>query len=380
MSNVFDRQYQEVRAEQVALTLSSGKRRDLFACLERASGREVIVLSSPPKPLQRHRARWLPPVETFFSTQRQSVCGNWDGAKIRIPSSWLCYAKHVFKHTRDGDIVLLDNYEFLYVVAAYAAKLFRELVFVLDYEDGKHASDQGWDRLLSGTAEYFGRPLLRGALLAHPALASRLPADLLCELVPGFLRPTQTRMGSRRPDGPVKFLYSGSLDKPRGVDLLLGALPLLPRDGWELHLTGSGPLQPLVVETAADPRWLGRVQYRGMLSSDEHEYLLATCDVAINCQRSSDPISDVTYPSKTFTYLSAGLRLISSTASSVREVLGLACWYYLVESSASLAAVMTRMISDGLPEVPEAALRGMLARYSIEGTTRRLKTFLERIA
>ena len=378
LSNVFDEHYQEVRQEAIPVPLGS-KRRALYRCLEQAAERELIVLSSPPKALERRSVRWLPGVTTTFSTHRQFFCPNLDGPKVRIPCSWLSYAAHVVRQTRSGDLVLIDNYEFIYVVAAYAARLGRRLRFFLDYEDGKHAIDRGWERMLSGAAESFGRPLLRGAMLAHPSQASRLPADLPRELVPGFFHPPRPRASERPANAPVKFLYTGSLDTTRGVDLLLGALPLLPESGWELHITGSGPLQSRVVETATDPRWGGRVQLRGVLPSREYELLLASCDVALNCQRPSDPISDVTYPSKTFTYLSAGLRLISSTASSVSEVLGAACWYYPEENSDSLASVMTRFIREGLPPAPEAALREVQDRYSTEGTTRRLQTFLKKI-
>ena len=378
LTNVFDENYQRARDEKIPLPLGS-KRRALFQCLETAAQRELLVLSCPPKALQRRRPRWLAALETRFSTHRQLFCANFDAPKLRIPCSWIFYAAHVVRHTRSGDLVLIDNFEFLYVLAAYAARLGRRLRFFLDYEDGKHAIDNGWYRLLSGAAEFFGRPLLRGAILAHPSLATRLPKDLPVALVPGFLHPPKPRAAERPADAPVKFLYSGSLDRTRGVDLMLGALPFLPATGWELHITGSGPLQPQVIEVASDPRRDWRVQFHGVLPNEEYEHLMATCDVALNCQRPSDAISDVTYPSKTFTYLSAGLRLISSTASGVREVLGAACWYYHEESSASLAAVMTAMITDGLPEVPEAALREVQTQYSMEGTTRRLQAFLEKI-
>jgi len=378
LSNVFDENYQGLRREAIPLPLGS-KRRALYRCLEEAAGRELVVLSCPPKALRRRSVRWLESVETTFSTHRQIFCANLDGPKVRIPCSWFFYAAHIVRHTRSGDLVLIDNYEFIYVVAAYAARFGRKLRFFLDYEDGKHAIDHGWERLLSGAAESFGRPLLRGAMLAHPSQASRLPADLPRELVPGFLHPPKPRPSERPANAPVKFLYTGSLDTTRGVDLMLGALPLLPPAGCELHITGAGPLQPQVVETAAAPIWGGRVQFHGVLPNAEYEDLMASCDVALNCQRTSDPISDVTYPSKTFTYLSAGLRLISSTASSVCEVLGSACCYYPEESSTSLATVMAQFIREGLPPTPEAALREVQTRYSPEGTTNRLKALITQI-
>ncbi len=380
LSNVFDEQYAKVRGEAIALPLSSGKRRDLFHCLEMATGREIVILSSPPKAAERRRGLWLPATATHFSSHRQFVCANWDAPKIRIPSSWASYAAHVIKHTLAGDIVLIDNYEFLYVVAAYAAMLRRKLTFILEYEDGKHAIDHGTDRLLSASAESLGRPLLSGALLSHPALASRLPAGLPRELVPGFFH----RCGRSSPERPspstVRFLYSGTLDEARGVRLILNMLPLLPATGWELHVTGSGPLEQEVLAASKDSRWNGRMHFHGVLANDDYQELIATCHIALNCQQASNPISAVTYPSKTFTYLSAGLGLISSTSSNVPEVLGGACWYYDEETPAALARVMVQTMREGKTSPDPEALRLVEERYSIAGTIRRLQTFFDRFS
>src|SRR5688500_1483751 len=95
LTNVFDQQYHEARQESVARCLSSPKRRDLFRSLEIATGRKIVVLSSPPKALSRRRPRWLPAVETRFSTHQQRFCGVWDVPKLRVPLSWLAFARHV---------------------------------------------------------------------------------------------------------------------------------------------------------------------------------------------------------------------------------------------------------------------------------------------
>ena len=120
--------------------------------------------------------------------------------KLCFPFSWLSYALHVLKHARDGDILVLDNYELIYVLAARLVSLFRRVMIILDYEDGKHLIDEGWVKLLSGAAEKLGRGLLDGALLAHPALGARLPAELPKVVVPGFvlLRTRQRKLPLRQ--------------------------------------------------------------------------------------------------------------------------------------------------------------------------------------
>src|SRR6266576_1884898 len=168
LSNVYDQSYHDLRRETIERCLSWRKRRDLYGCLKLATGWELIVLSSPPKGTQRRSFKWLRPVETTFCGWPQYFCGNWDGPKIRLPLSWWFYAWHAARHIRSGDIVLFDNYELIYVLAAYLARLGRQVSFIFDYEDGKHLIDKSVFRLLSGVAETLGRPLLRAAILAHP--------------------------------------------------------------------------------------------------------------------------------------------------------------------------------------------------------------------
>jgi glycosyltransferase involved in cell wall biosynthesis len=377
LSNIYDGNYLHLRKESVEPALTTGKRKDLFACLEMAIGREVVVLSSPPKASVRRRPRWLPPVETKFSTHRQLFCANWDTPKLRVPLSWFFYARHVLRHVRSGDLVVIDNYEFIYIVAAWFLRVFRRVTFVLDYEDGKHLSDRSWCRVLSGLAETGGRPLLRGAMLAHPALGKRLPASLPTELVPGFVLRRPKAIPS--PPGTVRFVYSGHLDHIRGVDMLLEALPHLPARGWHLDFTGAGPLASRVAQLAQDPQWKDRIAFHQYLPGGAYEELLAACQVGLNCQRPSDPISEVTFPSKVFSYLSTGLVVLSSPASEMKRICGNACFYYDEETPQSLAAAMTEVIEHFSAVRQKLDLDAASDRYSVEATAARLRRLLQAI-
>jgi glycosyltransferase involved in cell wall biosynthesis len=375
LSNVYDQHYVDLRGEATIPSLSSAKRRDLFGCIEAATGLEVIVLSSPPKALQRRRALWLRAIETKFSHHRQLFCANWDAPKIRIPCSWIFYALHVRRHVRNTDIVLFDNYEWIYVLAAWIARLPHRVRFVLDYEDGKHAIDRGFSLLLARLAEALGRPLLSAALVAAPALQKRLPRSIPAEFVPGFYSvPNFDSQDTSSKSDTLRFLYSGSLDKVRGVDLILAALELLPASGWQLHITGAGELEEQVRERANQSNYLNHLVFHATLSPNLYNQLLRKCDVGLNCQRSNDPISEVTFPSKIFTYLSAGLVVLSSRASEVPSTCGDACSYYDDETPTSLADAMRQMI-EKFPAAKRQAQQGstVLEKYSLDGTSKRIR-------
>jgi glycosyltransferase involved in cell wall biosynthesis len=352
----------------------------MFQCLAAASGREVILLSHPPKAVARRKGKWLPAAETQFQTFRQFFCANWDIPKLRVPLAWFFYTLHVLRHVRSGDLVIFDNYEFIYVVAGRILRLFRRVTFVLAYLDGKHLIDHSWSRVLSRRAETWGRPMLSGAVLSTPPLGERLPPTLPKVVLPGpgFIAPNLA-MPPRQPAGEVRFLFAGSMDATRGVDLLLAALEFLPETGWRLDFAGTGPLKDRVIQTTQDPRWRGRVFYHSPMASTSPEYqkLLSDTHVGLNCQRRSDPISQVTYPTKTFAYLSAGLVVISSLASSVPAVCGSACLYYDQETPAALALAMREAIEDYDGLSSRLNISEACEQYSFAASTARVRQMLQ---
>ena len=373
LSNVYDQNYGALRGETIPPCLSSPKRRDLFQSLRLAAGRDLLILSSPPKSLTRRSPKWLPPVSTSFAGFSQLFCRNLDAQKIRIPCSWLFYALHVVRHTRGGDVLILDNFELIYVLAAWLCRILYGNQVLLDFEDGKHLTDHGWTRFLSGPAEFFGKPLIQGAILAHPSLSERLSPRIPKILVPGFYVPHQNKQTPISTGDDTCFVYAGSLDAPRGVDLLLDTIPLLPEKGWRLDITGSGPLESRVRLIATHPSYSRKVVFHSVLDAKAHSSLLAESRVGLNLQRSDNPISQVTFPSKLFSYLSAGLLVISSRASDVEAILKKACLYLSQETPEALADLMICQISLE----PRQLHFAELDQFSIPSTALRLRAFFK---
>ena len=94
LSNAFDQHYHDVRGEKVERCLTASFRRELFSCLEMASGRELIVLSVPPEAGMARREMAAgggdkvcnpPPV----------VLRQLGRSQLRIPLAWIFYARHV---------------------------------------------------------------------------------------------------------------------------------------------------------------------------------------------------------------------------------------------------------------------------------------------
>jgi glycosyltransferase involved in cell wall biosynthesis len=124
---------------------------------------------------------------------------------------------------------------------------------------------------------------------------------------------------------------------------------------------------------AATAPWKGRVTFHGRLPDAAYAALIQRCHVGLNCQRASHPISSVTFPSKIFSYLSAGLVVVSSRASEVPAVCGDACLYYEAEEAASLAAAVRRALSEYPEWVRRLGGHPRLREYTPEGTARRVR-------
>lgn len=379
LSNIYEQAYHDSRGENVARCLTTPFRQALYECLETASARELILLSSPPKTVNRRTGKWLRAAETNFFSHRQFFCCNWDAPKLRVPLAWFFYARQALRHVRSGDLVVIDNYEFIYIAAAWLLKIFRRVTFVLVYLDGKHLIDRSSQLGLSWLAETCGRALFSGAITANPFLGERLPASLPKETVPGFIQHEPTAPPPA-PAGDLCFLYAGTLASSHGIDLLLASLPHLPERGWRLTIAGEGPLYDEVFRVAQNPRWQGRVEYRHAMSPEIFEQLLAANHVGLNCQRASHPISNVTFPSKIFTYLSAGLLVISSKAGAVETLCGRACLYYDDESAQSLADAMKTVIANFPATRQGVVLAEVFSRYSTAATTARLKKLLRAVS
>jgi glycosyltransferase involved in cell wall biosynthesis len=379
LSGIYDQHYHDLRGEKVARELTTPYRRDVFRCLEMASGREVIVLTLPPKALDRRTAKWLPAVETRFATHRQFFCASWDVPKLRVPLSWFFYVRHVLRHVQSGDLVVMDNYWFNSTIATRVLQIFRRVKFILIYLDGRHLIDRSWSRFFGWLAETGGRGLLHGALLSNPSLGKRLPPSIPTELVSGFV-PDELPPEPASPDKEIRFFYAGALDHAHGSDLLLDALPYLPEKGWHLTIAGQGPLTEEVVRRLQDPRWRDRVEYRPPMPPAVFEQLIKTYHVGLNCQRISDPVSNVTFPSKVFSYLPVGLLVISSKAGCVEQVCGNACLYYDGETPQALATAMKAAI-ENLPAVRQRLdLAAVHYRYSFAASATRVRQLLKSIA
>ena len=299
LTGVTDDNYRSQRTDNPIVSTSAGKRILLYRAIESAAGAAPLLLS--PHPRGRGRPSALPAMESNFDRFTQRFSRASGIRKVRFFLDLLHYASHVHRNTKNGDVLIMDNYELIYVLAIYYLRLRgRRNRIVLEYEDGKHLIDKGWIGWLSGLAEFLGKRLVGGAIVAAPALVERLPGGIPVEIVPGILG-EDIRMNPLPIDGsPIRFIYSGSLDFERGVPLLLDYLESgQMAENAVFHVTGQGHFVKRFEGLAE--RHPGKIVFHGCVSREELGRIQQSCHFGLNLQISDNPISQVTYPSKTLT-------------------------------------------------------------------------------
>jgi glycosyltransferase involved in cell wall biosynthesis len=373
LSGVHDDVYRSTRSDDPVLCTSAGKRKLLYQAIAEASGASPLILS--PHPRGRGVPSALPETTSQFAGCRQIFARACGIRKVRYFIDFIHYARHVFEHTNENSILIIDNYELIYVLAIYYARFRgRRNPVILEYEDGKHAIDKGYVKVISWFAEWLAKPLVKAALLATPTLAKRLPPETPIVLVPGILEKQVQLNPLPSDDSPVHFLYSGSLDVERGIPLLLEYLETctLPSN-TVFEITGQGKYVDRLTQLMN--RHPGQIIYHGTVTSKILTEIRSRCHFGLNLQSSTNPISEVTYPSKTFDYFNAGLRVISTRAAGVDVILGEATYYLDEETPNAFAQALEKATSLN-DETRGNALAALQIAYSMEGTVKRIKAML----
>ncbi len=113
-----------------------------------------------------------------------------------------------------------------------------------------------------------------------------------------------------------KFIvsHSGNMGVKQGLDVILDAAAISRGDSSLLFLlVGNGSARETIERRAAELE-LTNMRFLPLLDSQDFRGLLAASNICLVTQRKS--VSDIVFPSKTVTYLSAGCAVIASVNSS----------------------------------------------------------------
>lgn len=115
-------------------------------------------------------------------------------------------------------------------------------------------------------------------------------------------------------DGKIHCVYAGTLEPRKGADTAIASAEYLTED-YHIHIIGFGRdeyidrIKKLISDVSE--RTECTVTFDGKKSGDEYLQFLQSCQIGFVTQNSEAAYNGTSFPSKTLSYLSNGLRVVS---------------------------------------------------------------------
>lgn len=222
-------------------------------------------------------------------------------------------------------------------LALYAKKKFG-IPIILQYEDGltSDAHISGLKRFIYERMEHQVMEKLDGAFLVNSKIEVPCPSVV----IRGAIR---ENMVVEKQSGAVektpRVLFSSTLDKQRGIEVLLEALKHTKTE-FTLKISGRGECETQVASCKDS-----RVDFLGYISYEQLQEEMQQADICINAQLAHHEFGNFSFPSKIFEYLSAGKLVVSSDVADAEEALGDTLLIYHEDSPVELARTLEQAIS-----------------------------------
>ena len=189
---------------------------------------------------------------------------------------------------------------------------------------------------------------------------------------PGAERPAREGRGE-----PVRILSVCRLVEKKGMDVLLEALALLPRDlNWRLVHAGGGPLKEKLRRKANDLNITENIEWRGALTQDELLAEYRAADLFALASRVADDGDRDGLPNVLAEAQSQGLACVATRVSAIPELVDDGTTGVLVEENdpRALARAIEALARDPgrRRALGEAALARVREQFALEANLGRL--------
>jgi len=124
------------------------------------------------------------------------------------------------------------------------------------------------------------------------------------------------KKGSRRKESGRILLYAGQLNSEYGVGLLLSAFRGIDNPDFRLWIFGDGPMREEVIRHCGRDN---RIEYRGVVNSDELSGIYQEVTAVINPRTSGGIFTRYSFPSKILDYLKSGKPAILCKLDGIPE-------------------------------------------------------------
>lgn len=142
-------------------------------------------------------------------------------------------------------------------------------------------------------------------------------------ILPGSLRVAADSKSEKFDDGKIHIVYSGVLNEHKGVNQVM-ELPKYLTAEYHIHLMGWSAEECFIEQMKKKVKEINRlnkaqISYDGILLGREYDAFLKKCHIGLCLQNTDNEYNDCSFPSKILAYFGAGLRVICSDVSAVKE-------------------------------------------------------------
>lgn len=195
------------------------------------------------------------------------------------------------RRRRSYSYVLIYNFYLPVFLAGLYAKYVLGMSLFVEYQDDYTKKRKNWPKNLF---ERLLRKTCCGAICVNENMTSSFKNKPVA-VCNGFADLSYTTNCDFSIREGMTFLFGGSLDEIRGVDLIPELVAALRSriSGFHIIVTGTGPLNSLVKS------WdIPQVTYRGVLDEKSYSEAIATADACLILQKPDHPFSRGSFPSK----------------------------------------------------------------------------------
>ena len=218
------------------------------------------------------------------------------------------------------DNIIFYNYKPESAYAAYFAKKRLDIPITVEYEDG-YSDVKEISKLKTIIFRHTEKKVSKyidSAILVNSMLKEKhkVPSVVVRGVVDKNFY-SQCKNYKKTRNKKFTILYSGGLDKSRGINVLIESLKYIDED-VNLIITGKGKL-----DIKDD-----RIDFKGFVDYEEMKKLMMQADLLVQCQLVNDSFSTSSFPSKLFEYIATGNYILSSKVSDVEDFAKDSIFYY----------------------------------------------------
>lgn len=292
--------------------------------LQKITNLEVSIFS--PSMVNNRSCRFYPLIKSSLHGARIFHIAVLDIPIFNITSSIIFSILYITSYymMNPFDKVIYYNYNPAILIPALWCKLILKARIYIEYEDAFFCSEAvGFlKRVIFIICEKLGNFFNDGAFLVTEDLKKRVRTKNYAVL-PGFFDDELVKKASSLTVGPLwdgqskkRIMYSGRIDKERGVFDFLDAVKSIGKD-YEIIITGfgsgKGELEKLCPKQ-------DNIKFMGFLDEKEYMRLLMDMHIFVSMQNADSAFSKGSFPSKIMTYASTGAIVISTKVPGIRSV------------------------------------------------------------